>query len=225
MSMLATSSRAVPRLARAGRAAFSTTPVACKDNIGKVAIPYPSSISFAQSPTALAVTGPLGTTHVPLEKYMSISHPDTASIAIGVEDRDVAKQRQMWGLTRTLIANAITGMTEGFAVPVFLVGVGYRAAIEDDPRFPGKRRLNMKLGFSHPVYVVIPEHIKCEVPHPTKIALFCTDKHKLGLFAAAIREWRKPEPFKGKVRARARFGVCACSWVPRVCLSATKLLG
>ena len=110
----------------------------------------------------------------------------------------------MWGLTRTLIENAIIGMTEGFTTPVYLVGVGYRAALEEDPRGKGDgrsgQRLNMKLGFSHPVFVSIPEHIKVAVPLPTKIVLSCTDKHQLGLFAAEIRRWRPPEPYKGKVR-------------------------
>jgi large subunit ribosomal protein L6 len=120
-----------------------------------------------------------------------------------VENAEVKKQRSMWGLTRTLINNAIIGITEGFTVPLYLVGVGYRAALEDDPR--GKadggngQRLNMKLGFSHSVFVPIPTHIKAEVPAPTKIVLSCTDKHLLGLFAAKVRRWRRPEPYKGKV--------------------------
>jgi large subunit ribosomal protein L6 len=109
----------------------------------------------------------------------------------------------MWGTTRTLIANAITGITDGFTVPLFLVGVGYRAAIEADPRGMadggGGKRLNLKLGHSHNIYVPIPPYIKAEVPSATKIVLSCTDKHKLGLFAAKIREFRKPEPYKGKV--------------------------
>ena len=95
-------------------------------------------------------------------------------------------------------------MTEGFNVPLYLVGVGYRAALEDDPRGTenggGGKRLNMKLGFSHSVFVPIPPHIKAEVPTATKIILSCTDKHQLGLFAAKVRKWRPPEPYKGKVR-------------------------
>lgn len=95
-------------------------------------------------------------------------------------------------------------MTEGFSVPVYLVGVGYRVALEEDPRGTtdggNGRRLNMKLGYSHSVLVPIPSYIKAEVPSATKIVLFCTDKHLLGLFAAKIRGYRKPEPYKGKVR-------------------------
>lgn len=109
----------------------------------------------------------------------------------------------MWGTTRTLIHNAIVGVTEGFTVPVYLVGVGYRAALEDDPRGTTQggsgKRLNMKLGYSHSVFLPVPTHVKVEVPLPTKLVLTCTDKHQLGLFAAKIREYRKPEPYKGKV--------------------------
>ena len=109
----------------------------------------------------------------------------------------------MWGLTRALIDNAVVGMTEGFSVNLYLVGVGYRAAMEDDPRGTEEggngRRLNMKLGFSHSVFQPIPAGITAEVPTPTKISLFCTDKQRLGQFAAEIRQWRKPEPYKGKV--------------------------
>ena len=109
----------------------------------------------------------------------------------------------MWGLTRTLIQNAITGMTEGFSVPLYLEGVGYRAAIEPDPRSAESngRRLNMKLGYSHSVLVPIPSYIKAEVQSPTVILLSCLDKQKLGNFAATVRRWRPPEPYKGKVCA------------------------
>jgi large subunit ribosomal protein L6 len=134
---------------------------------------------------------------------MKLAYPQENVLTIAVEDAEVKKQRSMWGLTRTLINNAVVGMTEGFTVPIYLVGVGYRAALEDDPRGTTNggngQRLNMKLGHSHNVYVPIPAHIKANVPSPTKITLFCTDKHLLGLFAARIRKWRPPEPYKGKV--------------------------
>ncbi|KAK7682339.1 hypothetical protein QCA50_014544 [Cerrena zonata] len=93
-------------------------------------------------------------------------------------------------------------MTEGFTTPIYLVGVGYRAALEADPRgqLPGftGQRLAMKLGFSHSVYVPVPDHIKAVVETPTKIVVSCNDKQKLGLFAAKVRNWRPPEPYKGK---------------------------
>lgn len=101
-----------------------------------------------------------------------------------------------------MINNAVIGMTEGFTVPLYLVGVGYRAILEEDPRGTvdggcGKR-LNMKLGHCHVIYVPIPAHIKAEVPSPTKIVLSCNDKQRLGLFAAEVRKLRPPEPYKGK---------------------------
>ena len=172
-------------------------------NIGKTPIKFQPSASFKCTPTSLSVTGPLGTTSVPLEPYMTIDFPASDTLTLAVENAEIKKQRSMWGLTRTLIHNAVTGMTQGFTVPLYLVGIGYRAALEADPR--GKvegssgMRLNMKLGFSHPVIVPVPEHVKAEVPYPTKIVLNCTDKHQLGLFAAKVRKWRPPEQYKGKV--------------------------
>ncbi|KAJ8518462.1 hypothetical protein ONZ45_g4449 [Pleurotus djamor] len=171
-------------------------------HIGREPIKFPETVTLSPSPTSISVTGPLGTTSVPLRPYMKIDFPQNDTMTIVVEDPEIKEQRAMWGTTRTLIYNAIVGMTEGFTVPLYLVGVGYRVMLEDDPR--GKvdgcngQRLNMKLGYSHFVYVPIPAHIKAEVPSPTKIVLSCTDKHQLGLFAAKVRSYRKPEPYKGK---------------------------
>ncbi|KAG2748950.1 ribosomal protein L6 [Suillus brevipes Sb2] len=183
---------------------FSSSARTCVhiSHIGKTPIPIPPNVTITQSQTSLEVKGPLGSTSVPLESYMKLAYPQENVLTIAVEDAEVKKQRSMWGLTRTLINNAVVGMTEGFTVPIYLVGVGYRAALEDDPRGTTNggngQRLNMKLGHSHNVYVPIPAHIKADVPSPTKITLFCTDKHLLGLFAARIRKWRPPEPYKGK---------------------------
>lgn len=133
---------------------------------------------------------------------VDLSVPNTLKLT--VEAGSEKLQRQMWGTTRTLISNAVTGMTEGFSVPLFLVGVSYRAALESDPRGIADggngKRLQMHVGRSHPVFVPIPSYIHAEVPSPTKIVLSCTDKHLLGLFAAKIRGYRIPEPYKGKVR-------------------------
>jgi large subunit ribosomal protein L6 len=134
---------------------------------------------------------------------MKIDFPEPNVMTVVVEDAEIKVQRQMWGTTRTLINNAIIGMSEGFSVPLYLVGVGFRVVLEEDPRGTADggngKRFNMKLGYSHSVYVPIPPHINAEVPSPTKIVLGCTDKHQLGLFAAKVREYRKPEPYKGKV--------------------------
>ncbi|KXN88172.1 50S ribosomal protein L6 [Leucoagaricus sp. SymC.cos] len=171
-------------------------------HIGRNPIQYPLSVTLAPTSTELTITGPLGTTSVPLRPYMKLSNPKSNTIALTVEDAEIKEQRQMWGTTRTLIANAIQGMTEGFSVPLYLVGVGFRAAVEADMRASvvstNVQRINMKVGHSHNIMVPIPPYIKAETPIPTKIILSCTDKHLLGLFAARIREYRKPEPYKGK---------------------------
>ena len=202
--------------------------------IGRTPVSYPPSVTLVPTSTALQVRGPLGTTSVPLEPYMTLSFTKAASdqlpdrstskgkakdtelfpsVLVSVAEPHARKQRSMWGLTRTLIANAVTGMTEGFTVTLYLVGVTYRAALEPDPRPAAiiakegggstgegpPMRLNMKLGYSHSVLVPIPPYIKAEVPIPSRIILSCNDKQKLGLFAAKVRGWRKPEPYKGKV--------------------------
>ncbi|KAI0699116.1 ribosomal protein L6, alpha-beta domain-containing protein [Cytidiella melzeri] len=184
---------------------FSTTSkasAALVSNIGKKPIPLPPSIALTPSPTGVAVTGPLGTTTVPYPEFIKLDVRDENTLAVSVEDASVKRQRMIWGRTRTLILNAIIGMTEGFQTPLYLVGVGYRAALEADPlgQRPGwsGQRLNMKVGFSHNVYVPVPDHVKVEVSSPTKIVLNCTDKQAIGQFAAEIRRWRRPEPYKGK---------------------------
>lgn len=192
-------------LQRAVRCFSSTRPAnGHTSHIGKTPIPVPPSVTLNTTITKLEVIGPLGSTSVPLEPYMHLAPAGSGIVELSVDDATKKKQRSMWGLTRTLINNAIIGMTEGFSVPLYLVGVGYRAALEDDPRGTTNgdsgKRLNMKLGFSHSVFVPIPPHIKAEVPTATKILLSCTDKHQLGLFAAKVRKFRPPEPYKGKVR-------------------------
>lgn len=194
---------------------FSTTPrasAALVSNIGKKPISLPPSVALAPSSSGVAVTGPLGTTTVPYPDFVKLEFPDPKTLAVSVHEPSIKGQRAIWGRTRTLISNAIQGMTEGFSTPVYLVGVGYRAAMEADPL--GKRpgwtgeRLNMKIGFSHSVFIPIPDHVKVQVASATKLMLSCTDKQALGLFAASIRKWRPPEPYKGKVR------VLLCGMLP-----------
>lgn len=187
---------------------FSTSASLSKhvSHIGAELVEYPPSVTLTPTTTRLTIKGPLGTTHVPLRPYMKISQPKSNAVAITVDNAEIKEQRQMWGTTRTLIANAVQGMTTGFTIPLYLVGVGFRAAVETDPR-PSEtgvqsQRINMKVGHSHNIIVPIPPNIRAETPIATKIELTCTDKHHLGLFAAKIREFRKPEPYKGKVGLR-----------------------
>lgn len=172
-------------------------------HIGSKPIAVPPAVTFTQSPSALTIKGPLGETSVVLHPFVKLDFAQPSILNVAVEDAEIKVQRQMWGTTRTLIFNAITGMSEGFTVPLYLVGVGYRVALEEDPRGVTNggngKRFAMKLGYSHTVFVPIPAQIKVEVPLPTKIILSCTDKQQLGLFAAKVRSYRKPEPYKGKV--------------------------
>ncbi|CAK5270311.1 unnamed protein product [Mycena citricolor] len=171
-------------------------------HIGSKPIPVPESITLATTPTSISVEGPLGKTTLPLFPFVKIDVTDPKMMLVTVEDAEIQQQRRMWGTTRTHISNAITGMTEGFFMPLYLVGVGYRAAMEEDPRGTSDggngKRIAMKLGYSHSVYIPVPPHIKAEVPTPTKITLFCTNKHQLGQFCAKVQSYRKPEPYKGK---------------------------
>ena len=218
--------------------AFSTSHVACS-NIGKKPITYPTSVFFTQNSLPdgnvdLTVTGPKGSTTILVEEFINLKHQQPklgststtpaplSSLSLTVSDASKKVQRARWGLRRTLIANAIQGLTDGFVVPIKLVGVGYRAALEDDPTGSGKR-LNMKLGFAHPTFVPIPEDIVAETPMPTRIILRGTDKQRLGQFAASIRRWRKPEPYKGKVSCR-KCGTVLDS-ILMICLLRAYLLG
>jgi large subunit ribosomal protein L6 len=184
-------------------------------NIGKKPIAFPVSVTLTPTPTALRIEGPLGKTSIPLHPFVRLNFPEPNSLEVSVETPSVKHQRSMWGTTRTLIHNAILGMTEGYTVPLYLVGVGFRALLEEDPRGASAtssgQRLNMKVGWSHAIYVPIPPHIKAEVPTPTKIVLSCNDKQQLGLFAAKVRSHRKPEPYKGKVCCDILFEICVLS--------------
>ncbi|KKY24367.1 putative 60s ribosomal protein [Phaeomoniella chlamydospora] len=109
----------------------------------------------------------------------------------------------MWGTMRAHLKNYVTGVSEGHVCILRLVGVGYRASIENSAttakaEYPGQRFLALKLGFAHPVEMGIPQGVKASVPQPTRILLEGPDKEVVTMFAAQIRDWRKPEPYKGK---------------------------
>lgn len=104
---------------------------------------------------------------------------------------------------RALIQNSVSGVSEGHVAILRLVGVGYRATLESSvptlkPSYPGQQFISLKLGFAHPVELGVPEGVKASVPQPTRILLEGVDKQVVTDFAAKIRAWRKPEPYKGK---------------------------
>lgn len=179
-----------------------------------ITYPYACKLSTSTETDELVITGPLGIEKVPIKPYVRLFHtaPTDAQaeglLEVAIDDQRVKPQRMMWGTTRSLIANGIKGVTEGYRLPVRLIGVGFRAAVEDAPLPPskkpeewvGKKRLNLKLGFAHPVLLSIPDHVTVEVPIPTKLFISGTSLQLVTQFAANIRSHRPPEPYRGKVR-------------------------
>ncbi|KAF9113329.1 hypothetical protein BGX27_001779 [Mortierella sp. AM989] len=190
------------------RRSFSTSP-AILSHIGKQALPYGSDVVLTHDPTpileprvaadlhstTLRIKGPLGEHVLPIKPFINLKFEQEQGdslLSISIKDPSLKEQRAMWGTTRALIANAITGVTDGYTVPIRLVGVGYRATVE------GGNKLSMKLGYSHPVDIEIPEGIQCTTPLPNKIMLQANDIQKVKEFAFKIRKWRPPEPYNQK---------------------------
>lgn len=157
--------------------------------IGKQPIPVPSGVEVAINGNEVSVKGPKGTLTQTFDKDMIIELEDGAIVV--KRPSDERRHRSLHGLTRTLIANMVQGVSEGFQKELEIVGVGYRAALKGSD-------LDLSLGFSHPVVVKPEEGITFEVPAPTKIVVKGIDKQRVGQVAAEIRKIRPPEPYKGK---------------------------
>ena len=157
--------------------------------IGKAPIPIPQGVEINRAGSTVKVKGPKG----------ALSHTIPEGISIQVEEGmihvkrkgDAKLERSLHGLSRTLIANMVTGVTAGFEKGLEIVGIGYRAALQG-------RNLQLSLGYSHPVIYPIPEGIEVNVDKQNKITVKGIDKQKVGQVAAEIRSFRKPEPYKGK---------------------------
>ncbi|KAL2150671.1 hypothetical protein VTH82DRAFT_7234 [Thermothelomyces myriococcoides] len=150
----------------------------------------------------ITVTGPLGTLNLEIPDYIEVNHdPVTRQVQLSVKDRDQKNQREMWGTTWSYLNNNIMGVSEGHTAVLRLVGIGYRASVEPRPemeQYPGQQFVCLKLGFSHPIEMGLPEGVKASAPQPTRVLLEGIDKEKIMQFAAEIRRWRVPEPYKGK---------------------------
>ncbi|KAF2149554.1 putative mitochondrial 54S ribosomal protein YmL16 [Myriangium duriaei CBS 260.36] len=150
------------------------------------------------------IEGPLGKLHVPILPFIRIESDEQMRLhTLSVLDPNNKHQRAMWGTTRALIQNQILGVSEGHSTILRLVGVGYRATIENSavttkPTYPGQKFVSLKVGYSHPIELGIPEGVTASTPQPTRILLEGCEKDTLKRFAAEIREWRRPEPYKGK---------------------------
>ena len=157
--------------------------------IGKMPITVPAGVTVEIDGTTVAVKGPKGELSRTFRPFVTIEQDgDTITVNRIDDSRDAKAQH---GLVRTLVANMIEGVSNGFSKKLQLVGVGYRAALKGTD-------LEMQLGYSHPILVKAPEGIKFEVPQPTEIIVSGPSKEAVGQVAADIRKWRKPEPYKGK---------------------------
>jgi large subunit ribosomal protein L6 len=158
--------------------------------IGRSPIPVPSGVTVDLAEGSVTVTGPQGSLARRLPSGITVSREgDQLNVARPDDERE---HRALHGLTRSLVANMVTGVTQGFTKELEIVGVGYRATAR------GPASLELALGFSHPVSVDAPEGITFEVPAPTRIIVKGIDKETVGQVAADIRKLRKPEPYKGK---------------------------
>jgi len=157
--------------------------------IGKQPIDIPSGVDVAVDGSRVTVKGPRGTLEQSFHDEVRILHED-GSIRVERPDDD-GFHRSLHGLTRTLIANMVDGVTNGFEKRLEIVGVGYRAVLKG-------KALELAVGYSHPVTVPAPEGIEFEVPAPNRITVRGNDKQAVGEIAANIRKIRKPEPYKGK---------------------------
>ena len=158
--------------------------------IGKQPIPVPSGVDVSIDDHHVVVKGPKGTLEHDVPETITVAREGDDLLVTRPDDE--RENRSLHGLTRTLVSNMVTGVSQGFTRELEIVGVGYRAVAQ------GPTKLELQLGFSHPVTVEAPEGITFEVPAPTRITVQGADKQLVGQVAADIRKIRKPEPYKGK---------------------------
>jgi large subunit ribosomal protein L6 len=157
--------------------------------IGKLPIPVPSGVEVTISGANIIVKGPKGTLSHTVVEPITVAQEDGSLVVTRPNDERMAKERH--GLTRTLVANMVRGVSEGYSKTLEIVGTGYRVQARG-------KDLEFALGFSHPVLVTPPEGIEFTVEAPTRFVVSGIDKQKVGETAANIRKIRKPEPYKGK---------------------------
>jgi large subunit ribosomal protein L6 len=155
-------------------------------------ITVPAGVEVTMVDDRIAVRGPKGALERVIPSRISVRAEDGGSTLVVERPDDERASRALHGLTRTLIANMVLGVTEGFSKDLEIVGIGYRATAK------GPNQLELALGFSHPVVIDAPEGISFEVPMPTRVTVRGIDKERVGQVAADIRKIRKPEPYKGK---------------------------
>jgi large subunit ribosomal protein L6 len=159
--------------------------------IGKLPITVPSGVDVAVEDRTVTVKGPKGSLSHTVAEPISVARDEDGALAVTRPD-DERESRSLHGLTRTLIANMVTGVTDGYEKKLEIVGVGYRVLSK------GPTQLEFQLGYSHPITFNAPEGITFTVEGPTKLGVQGIDKQLVGEVAANIRKLRRPEPYKGK---------------------------
>ncbi|GGA00781.1 MAG: 50S ribosomal protein L6 [Sphingomonadales bacterium CG12_big_fil_rev_8_21_14_0_65_65_10] len=157
--------------------------------IGKRPVAIPSGVEAKIDNGTLTVKGPKGTLSMGLSDLIDYK-VEGEEIQVNPAN-DTQKARAFWGMHRTLVSNLVEGVTEGYTKTLEISGVGYRASAQG-------KKLKLQLGYSHDVDLDVPEGIEVKTPDQTTVEISGADKQKVGQFAAEIREWRKPEPYKGK---------------------------
>ena len=165
--------------------------------IGKKPVELPTGVTASVSGQTVEVKGPKGTRSFTATDDVTIAVNDNA---VSVEPRGKSKRaRQQWGMSRTMVSNLVTGVTEGFKKELEIQGVGYRAQMQGNT-------LKLSLGLSHEVNFDVPEGVTVVAPKATEITIEGIDEQLVGQVAANIRAWRKPEPYKGKgIRYKGEF--------------------
>ncbi|ROW03302.1 hypothetical protein VSDG_01358 [Cytospora chrysosperma] len=158
---------------------------------------------YKQTPRrTVTVTGPLGTLDLNVPPYLKLDHDSAARrLVLSIEDNKVKQQMEMWGTSWAYIQRYIIGVSEGHTAVLRLVGIGYRASVDKRPaleEYPDQDFVCLRLGFSHPIDLGVPKGIKASTPQPTRILLEGINREEVMQFAAKIRRWRVPEPYKGK---------------------------
>lgn len=157
--------------------------------IGRKPIPVPDGVTVTIEPELVTVKGPKGELSERVNRDISVEQQDGELVVTRPTDR--GEHRALHGLTRSLVANMVVGVTEGYVKALEIQGVGYRAALKG-------KNLELALGYSHPVPIEAPDGIEFEVPQPTRVVVKGISKQQVGEIAAIIRKQRPPEPYKGK---------------------------
>ncbi|KAM5348712.1 hypothetical protein ACJ41O_008536 [Fusarium nematophilum] len=207
---------AAPRATAAASALFSTTSKR-PSKLGRTPLSIPPGVELTVGePVArkdltsykqvlkktISVKGPLGELSLEVPEFVEVA-PDAENriVSLTVKDSDKKEQKEMWGTSWAYLKNYIMGVSEGHTAILRLVGVGYRASVEErggKEEFPGQRFLCLKLGFTHPVEEGIPRGVTVSTPAPTRILIEGIDREAIMSFAGRVRKWRPPEPYKGK---------------------------